>query len=117
MRFDPKAGVTDSDQRGGDDCRRRTGRLHQEAVTSNIGKVLDLSATGMRVLCRRKLEGRTAVSIRGLGAQIAVFGRVAWVKKRGMMKYETGIEFVDVPPDVCRQLSGLALTNRERRAI
>jgi len=117
MRFDPQAGVTKLGPASGG-TRRKHGRLEQEAVMSGLGQVLDLSASGMRVLGRKSVpRGEFTTWIRGLGVSMTVRARVAWSKRRGMLRQELGLQFVNVTPDVARQLTDLAMSNRLRRAV
>jgi hypothetical protein len=112
MRFDPRAGVTDlrQDETG----RRRRGRIGQESVLCDHGPVLDLSAAGMRIACRRVPRGDFTTRIHGLGIQLTVRCRVAWSKKAGFFRREVGIEFVDMNPKTAEQITRLGMINRDR---
>jgi hypothetical protein len=115
MHFDPRAGITKADV---DNGRRRRGRLGQEAVISDIGSVIDLSCGGMRVKNAKIPKGEEfPIRIMGLGVDLTVRGRLAWIRKRGMFSKEAGIEFVDVTPEMARQITALGMNNRRRRTI
>ena len=115
MRFDPRAGLTRMSQRGSG--RRRHGRLEQEAVACGLGSVVDLSASGMRVIGRRVPQGQFTTWIRGLGVETTVNARAAWSKRIGLFRYEIGVQFANVTPETAKQLAALAMNNRLRRAV
>ena len=112
--FDPRAGTMQPRQSGN---RRRTGRLQVENVTCNLGKVIDLSATGMRVLGRRAPSGEFATRITGLGREVSVFGRVAWTRPAGIFSREFAVEFLRLSGEASKVLTDLAMTSRVRRVI
>ena len=115
MRFDPQAGLTGLTPGGKQ--RRRHGRLEQEAVTCDLGTVLDLSASGMRIGSRRVPKGDFVVCIRGYDIAVVVTGRLAWQKKVGLFRHELGVEFIDLTEEMSRQLNSLAMNHRQRRVI
>jgi hypothetical protein len=115
MHFDPRAGIMKT---GGADGRRRRGRLGQEAVISDIGTVVDLSCAGMRVKNAKIPKGEEfPIRIMGLGTDLTVRGRLAWIRKRGLFSKEAGIEFIDVTEEIARQITSLGMNNRCRRTI
>ena len=93
---------------------RRAGRVRMEMVSSTLGDVLDLSATGMRIRCARKPDcsagSELDVELEGLDGSFQVHAKVAWVKRTGLRKHEVGLEFVDPDTEVRKQLAGLART-------
>jgi hypothetical protein len=113
--FLPQAGLTKV--LGAVSNRRAAGRLHQEAVTCTVGTVVNLSAGGMQVVCCWVPRGEFPTTIRGLGMELEVLCRVAWTRRRGLLKREVGLEFVDVADDVARKLSQLAMTNRMKTVM
>jgi hypothetical protein len=115
MRFDPQAGIT----KGGSDARRRRqhGRLPQDTLKSNLGDVLNLSAGGMRVICKDTPPTRIHVSLEGHKLPGPLLAELAWTKKRGMFKHEVGYKFVNISQAVADHLTRIAGTNRFRRAI
>lgn len=114
MRLNPQAGVTEVRTESG---RRRRGRVGQEAVICNLGPVSDLSTAGMRVKCHRVPKGEFVAHLVGLGGEVNVRGRVAWVKRCGLFRKECGIQFMDVTPELARQITALGMTNRNRLTI
>ena len=114
MRFDPQAGIfKNSDTLN----RRRAGRFELEDVKCDLGPVLDLSSGGMRIRCRQAPRGIFPVRVCGLGGELVVRARVAWVKRNGLFKREVGLQFVDVTPDVARHLAQMAMSSRRQRTM
>ena len=98
--------------RGGD--RRRHGRLKAgETLASNIGRVVDLSSGGMRVLSRRKLKGILDVALWDIHRGVTLRARVVWTKRLGFRRHESGLKFLDVDPEVARTLGSLGADNRQ----
>lgn len=103
---------------GSQDARRRSGRLEQELLFCEYGRVQDLSVGGMRVASRRvPAAGVLDVSLFGVGETISLKARVAWKRRTGLLKHEVGFQFVDVSPELARKLTNLATTCRMRRAL
>ena len=92
--------------------RRRHGRLRTEGVNCSLGEVVDLSASGMRVLRkgRRSAEvGETvALTLDYEGFTLSVDARVVRLEKAGFRRHIYGLEFQQVNPDVQDQLTHLA---------
>jgi len=87
------------------DNRRRAGRLHQFGLRSNLGQVLDLSSSGVRLCATSKLEGRVPLRLSAPGCRdLAIECEVAWHKRVGFRQHIVGLRFVDASP---AQLSGL----------
>ena len=103
----------------GESDRRAAARLPQDALLRcSLGQICDLSLTGMRIRCRRLptssllrvqvSDGRTVLNLRA---------EVVWVNKLGFRKYEIGLQFLEVPPDVRKAISGMAMYNRFSRSM
>ena len=98
--------------RGAD--RRRFGRLKAgETLACNRGKVLDLSAGGLRLLSRRKLKGMLEVALWDIHRGLTMQCRVVWTKRLGFRRHESGLTFIDVDPDTARGLTALGADNRQ----
>jgi hypothetical protein len=115
MRFDPQAGLT-SDKRPGR-SKRRFGRLPQETLMSNIGAVLDLSAGGMRIVCRRLPPARIAITLKGYTLPGPLVAEISWSRRVGLFRQEVGLRFEDVSPEVTQMLTTIAGTHRLRRVM
>lgn len=98
----------DQPQQATEHDRRRHGRVRPVAVYSDAGRVLDMSAGGMRVMSRRRLKGETEFIICNESKiPINVRARVVWTKRVGFRKHVVGLEFVDLQPAVARQLASM----------
>jgi len=99
------------------DERRAHGRLPQELLQSSVGPVLDLSMGGMRVHCAKPPKGSVAVELLDLEGPVTINAEVMWVRKLGFRKYEVGLGFPHVPPDVAKQLTRVSMNHRLRRLL
>ncbi|MFM9958029.1 MAG: PilZ domain-containing protein [Phycisphaerales bacterium] len=94
---------------------RKAGRLRCELVTCDLGEVLDLSRSGMRVKLRKGVivahghEVRIVIS--APGSNIEVGAKVVWLKRRGLFSAgEAGIEFTGLNDDTTRAFAKLVRT-------
>ncbi len=86
--------------------RRRDVRIRQNTLNSNLGQVMDLSRSGMRVLSPRRLKGpQSVVVFARQGPHLQVMARVVWSERIGFRKHMIGLEFVEDPP--ARQLANI----------
>ena len=113
MRFDPQAGITRLVKP--DSARRKQGRLEQESLISNLGPVMDLSAGGMRIIARKLPKTEEEIELRGLGDSISLKAHTVWSRKIGLMKFEVGMVFLNVTPEIAKKLTNLAMNNRIRK--
>ncbi len=80
---------------------RRHGRVTCQGVDCSVGDVIDLSASGMRIITRFKLPEKGevfVVTIETMQGPLAVLSRVRWSKRKGLFQREAGLEFFDVGP-------------------
>lgn len=91
---------------------RSGGRLRVCGVTSDLGPVLDLSQAGMRaaVKGKPKMHERLCVRVMSDGITVAVEARVVWMKRRGLWRYEVGVEFIDMTDEQRQQIRELVRT-------
>ncbi len=79
--------------------RRRCGRIHVELLKCNLGSVVDLSASGMKVhrksLFRPRCR-RTRVVLRTIDGVSTVPARIVRVRKIAPRTWDLGIEFVRI---------------------
>lgn len=73
--------------------QRKFGRLRIEALPCNLGRVLDLSAGGVRISTSRKLPETVELSLGDTQHRLVVTGNVAWQKRVGWKSHEAGISF------------------------
>ena len=94
-----------------DDPRRRAPR-HSTHLLSNAGEVVDLSSTGMRIMCKGKPTLKIGMpqtfKIESPEGTLKVSGRVVWGRRAGFRKHEMGIEFVNVAAKTQAALAALA---------
>ena len=118
MRLVPEPGQPESGESGeGSSIRRRFGRLPLETLESNLGTILDLSAGGMRVMCRRIPKLMTQVQIDGFPMPQPLHAKVTWARRVGLFRHEVGLQFVDVTPQLASVLAKVAGCNRLRRVM
>lgn len=90
--------------------RHDTSNLH----VPNLGELLDLSVTGMRI----KVSGKPKMDVKQMlpliicnqGQCVKVTAQVVWVRKASLTgsEYQVGIRFVDVKPGIAKALEQLA---------
>ena len=62
----------------------------------------------MRVSGTRKLRGIQSVTLfNRIGPHLQVRARVVWSKRLGFRKHVAGLEFIDPPPNVARELANI----------
>jgi hypothetical protein len=89
---------------------RRHGRVRCQDVECNFGPILDLSASGMRVKCRKPPAAGTVVEIRLMSDEycVQISAIVRWTSRAGLFSHEAGLEFTDIHADARRMLTELA---------
>lgn len=92
--------------------RRRYARIKQSSLNSSLGPVVDLSRGGLRVISTRRLRGSVDIVLfNRSGPHLELKALVIWSQRIGFRKHLTGLEFVDPPPDVTRQLTKIGTTD------
>lgn len=92
--------------------RRGAVRFQLGELKCNLGRVLDLSSGGVRLLRRRKLKGRHELTLFDRDGGVRVEAEVRWTRRLGLFKHEMGLQFVNVPPDIAAKLKRLFSKNR-----
>ena len=88
--------------------RRRLARFPQAELHCDLGRVLDVSAAGMRVVCRKPPAGDVDVTLNTEFDPITVRAKVIWSRRLGLRKHETGMVFIDLSPEASRFLATLS---------
>lgn len=105
---------TESSQQPGT-CRRRYGRVRVGNVRCTLGRVIDISAGGLRVLNRSmtpvKANAVIPVQVEGIENWVQASVRVAWVRPAGMFRQEMGLEIVEIEDEGRQALLELARRN------
>lgn len=91
--------------------------METESIACNLGPVLNLSATGMRVLCWKTPKNPVTIELVGCETHLTVQGEVAWIQKVGLFRRVVGIHFVGLTEEQTRQLTSMAMVNTVRRTI
>lgn len=99
--------------RVGDDAdRRRAVRMHGNVISCSIGEIVDLSATGARVRCRRffrPMQGKPvtlSIDPGGDSRAISIDGSVCWTCQEDDGWY-AGIAFTELTETTARTLGDL----------
>jgi len=92
--------------------RRSRGRVRLEGVQSNLGPVLDLSASGMRVLSEQLQQGLIKVTISTFDDNLELPAEIAWCKKIAHRQFMVGLRFLDVTAENQRMLGKIASSHR-----
>lgn len=91
---------------------RVTGRLRPGNLTCDIGKVMDISSGGMRIRCRGKPKMAPGqlfpTHVHAPGGHIRLICHVVWRNKIRFRRWELGLRFVDMTPELRSALSVLA---------
>jgi hypothetical protein len=91
---------------------RKCGRVRCQLTHCDLGEILDLSVTGMRVACRKKpaadVGATLSVIIDGHEDKFDVTGKLVWKKKVGWFKWIIGVEFEELMPGAKKGLTLLA---------
>ena len=87
--------------------KRRHGRLRPGMMWCNLGKVLDFSASGLRLATKHNLEGEQVVVIKANEQSMLLHGTIVWARKLGFRRYQVGIEFADVSPQDLAKLRNM----------
>jgi PilZ domain len=92
--------------------RRRRGRVRVVGFQSSLGEIADISASGFRVKTRlgpiTRPGGTLALVLDTPRGPIEVDVRVAWWKRVGWFRYEAGMEFEGIRPEVRAAIAELA---------
>jgi len=97
---------------GVNDPRRRSERHPAEGMRCQIGDVVDLSGSGMRILCKGKpplAVGQCIdLKLRFADGAVALHGQAMWMRRAGLRRHEIGVRFLNLRPPVVKALESLA---------
>jgi hypothetical protein len=88
--------------------RRNSARLSPYWLNCDMGTILDLSNSGMRVVGKRKPKDQVTVRIWDERVGVQLLAEVMWSKKIGFRQHESGLRFIDPDPQAVRKLGMLA---------
>tara|TARA_R110002111_G_scaffold59075_3_gene99617 strand:+ start:581 stop:1237 length:657 start_codon:yes stop_codon:yes gene_type:complete len=116
MAFGPKnnQNAVDLSQVGpdGQDPRRSAPRQRTDTLACQLGDVVDISTTGVRISCKSKppfSEGAVStINFAFKGGQLPVSVQERWRKRKGFFgQYEIGLKFVSNSPNVIKAIESL----------
>lgn len=100
---------------------RRHGRLACELLSSSLGEVLDISASGVRVRRRGRVRvakgEEVSITLQFGGSKIPAKVRVAWTRRAGFWSHELGLEFIDITDASRKVITQLGRLARKSRTI
>jgi hypothetical protein len=85
---------------------RRVSRKRVAALKCDAGSIVDFSARGMRLTCRRgwKVAASRDVAIASAEASISVRAKCVWTRREGLMKHLVGLAFEGMSAEQTRAL-------------
>ena len=92
--------------------RRRAVRVNVRQLKCNLGRVLDLSSGGVRLLSRRKLSGWHEIRLFDQDVGVRIEAEVRSSRRHGLWKHEIRLQFLNVPSDIAVELTTLATKNQ-----
>lgn len=91
---------------------RTAHRYNGETVRCALGEIADLSASGMRILCGGKppiqVGGVMPVRLKFSDGSLEVGTQVRWSKRKGIKRYEIGLQFIQLKPGMAKVLEAIA---------
>lgn len=102
--------ITDPSTKGPE--QRRKGRLRPRHLTCSLGAVADISASGMRILAKGRVQvkpGQACTLVLNTKHRpTPIASQIVWVKEHSHWRHEIGIHFTDVTPEVRETLNQIA---------
>ena len=62
-------------------------------------------------------KGEIVVEIMDIEEPVELRAQVMWARRIGFRKYDVGVNFMHVPPDVAKKLTRVSLNHRLRRLL
>ncbi len=101
--------------------RRARSRIQCEGLSCTLGRVIGLSGSGMRVRARGwrryRQDDRLSLTLSHCGGQLTLVARVAWVRRTGLFRFESGMEFENLTPEQNAMLARLAQMSMPRTTM
>lgn len=100
---------------------RRNDRLRCHRLDCELGEVVDMSSSGMRVRMRGRRglseEDRFNVRIDASCGQLTVPARVVWLRRVGILSFEAGLEFHELSPEMRAAVNSVARSATARESL
>jgi hypothetical protein len=93
--------------------RRRAGRISPYWVRCDVGHVLDVSATGLKLLSTRRRKGMITCSLTDGKRGVTLQAEVVWSTRIRWRQHEVGLRFFNVSPEEAKQLAIIASSYHE----
>lgn len=94
--------------------QRRTKRINTSGTDCSLGEILDVSASGMRVLrkgnCKAQVGQEQPIILKTIDGIYRYLGRIAHIQKIGFRRHVLGVEIVEASEEGKRQLLLIART-------
>ncbi len=92
---------------------RQHTRYQTHGLACELGEVVDLSASGMKISCHRKPVVKRGdvleFSLRSGSQRVSLLGRVAWTRRASWHEHRVGVQFIGVKHGVADALVELAM--------
>lgn len=79
--------------------RRSHGRIRCEEVTTQLGPVVDISASGIKAVCKGwrapQIGEIVDLNLKHPQGNCQVKGEIVWLRRKGLRTYEVGLHFAD----------------------
>lgn len=92
------------------DNRRAEVRFNPRGLKCDLGELIDISASGLRLISKRKLKGTVTLRLWNDVSGLVLQAAVVWSKKIRMRKHEAGLEFINLKSDTMRELALIVAT-------
>lgn len=92
--------------------RRRHERHGTDVVNCELGELVDLSRSGMRIATKGKpplrLHQTAMVTLKFTGRKVKVAVQARWIKRAGLRSYHVGLMFVNLPEKTAGVIESVA---------
>jgi anti-anti-sigma factor len=96
--------------------RRKFGRFNLEHLKCDIGRIMDISAGGLRVRTDRKPRGRVKLRLWDDRIDVVVEAEVAWSRRIRLRRHESGLRFVNIGTEASKRLATIVSRAADRTA-
>jgi hypothetical protein len=86
-------------------------RIDEDGLYTDRGRVLDMSAAGLRIRASKRLEGTIPLAICSTAGRVSVDAHVVWTKRRGLFRFDVGLQFVNLDPATMQKITQIAVAH------
>jgi anti-anti-sigma factor len=87
--------------------RRKFERFELDELRCDLGEILDISASGMRLLVNRKPRGRVDLRLAHRETEVGLTAEVVWTHRIRFREHEAGLRFVGLDAAAATKLAEL----------